>query len=44
MQAPDVAWICSKQKVPFKQKVPEVYEEWLDGIFHDFTDSGNMNL
>ena len=39
MQAPDVAW-----NKPFKQKVPEVYEEWLDGIFHDFTDSGNMKL
>ena len=28
MQASDVVW-----NKPFKQKVPEVFEEWLDGIF-----------
>ena len=37
IQAPDVVW-----NKPFKQKVAELYDEWLSNGVHEFTESGNM--
>ena len=37
IQAPDVVW-----NKPFKQKVAELYDEWLSNCAHEFTVSGNM--
>ena len=37
IQAPDAF-----SNKPFKQKVAELYDEWLSNGVHDFTESGNM--
>ena len=37
IQAPDVVW-----NKPFKQKVAELYDEWLSNGVDEFTESGNM--
>ena len=37
IQARDVVW-----NKPFKQKVAELYDEWLSNGVHKFTESGNM--
>ena len=37
IQAPDVVW----NKL-FKQKIAELYDEWLSNGVYEFTESGNM--
>ena len=37
IQAPDLVW-----NKPFKQRVAELYDEWLSNAVHEFTESGNM--
>ena len=37
IQAPDLVW-----NKPLKQRVPELYDEWLSNGVHEFTESGNV--
>ena len=42
MYLEDVQNISRPQNKSFKQKIAELYDEWLSNGIHEFTESGNM--